>query len=156
MKHINGLIFVLAIIVAIAIGAHCQDQDELLKTPAVLSTIAQLHSHTFNASEDKTEWSSIINEDGTVSTPYSSHDWSSNHLTVQIGSTKAILHSHPTGTAPQPSQGDLATAKKCGIPNYEISFYYIYVAESDGKTVRKVANLSTGKHGVLVIQWVKP
>jgi hypothetical protein len=33
MKHINGLIFVLAMIVAIAIGAHCQDQDELLKTP---------------------------------------------------------------------------------------------------------------------------
>jgi hypothetical protein len=60
MKHINGLIFVLAMIVAIAIGAHCQDQDELLKTPAVLSTIAQLHSHTFSVFEDKTEWSSMV------------------------------------------------------------------------------------------------
>ena len=33
MKHINGLIFVLAMIVAVAIAAHCQDQDELLKHP---------------------------------------------------------------------------------------------------------------------------
>jgi hypothetical protein len=39
MKHINGLIFVLAMIVAVAIAAHCQDQDELLKTPAVRQEI---------------------------------------------------------------------------------------------------------------------
>jgi len=149
------ILTVLAIWAGALTYAHGQtDPDALIKTPAVLAAIGELHSHTFTAGVDKTEYSIVIRADGSPSKPQSSHDWSSNHLTVAIGSDLAIVHSHPTGTAPQPSEWDLIAAKRCGIRNYEVSFYYIYVAEPDGKTIRKVANLSTGKHGILVIKWL--
>ena len=38
-------------------------------------------------------------------------------------------------------------------PNYEISAYHIYVAEPDGKTVRKVADIEQGKHNTINIKW---
>lgn len=132
--------------------AHGQSEDEMLKTPAVLDAINELHAHTHLAGYDKAEWSFVIRQDGTPSKPQSSHEFSQNHLSVAIGSDRAIIHSHPDGTSPQPSNGDLIAAKHCKVPNYEISGYHIYVAEPDGKTIRKVADIEQAKHGV-VIHW---
>ena len=137
------------------IYAHGQvmAKDMLIRTPTVIAAITELHSHTHLGGMDKTEWSVVVRADGTPSKPYSSHDWSSNHLTVRIGSDLAIIHSHPDGTAPYPSQSDQNAAKQCHIPNYEISAYHIYVAEPDGKTVRKVADIEQGKHNTINIKW---
>ena len=137
------------------IYAHGQvmAEDMLIRTPTVIAAITELHSHTHLGGMDKTEWSVVVRADGTPSKPYSSHDWASNHLTVRIGSDLAIIHSHPDGTAPYPSQSDQNAAKQCHIPNYEISAYHIYVAEPDGKTVRKVADIEQGKHNTINIKW---
>jgi proteasome lid subunit RPN8/RPN11 len=137
------------------IYAHGQvmAEDMLIRTPTVIAAITDLHSRIHQGGVDKTEWSFVVRADGTPSKPQSSHDYAANHLTVALGSDRAIVHSHPDGTAPFPSDADSAAAKKCRIPNYVVSGYHIYVAEPDGKTVRKVADIEQGKHNTINIKW---
>ena len=52
-------------------------------------------------------------------------------MRVHRGDT-AIVHTHPFGTSPSPSDGDVAIAVKLGIPNYVLSYYALWVAMPDG------------------------
>jgi hypothetical protein len=144
-SYLNGvwLLFVLA--------GMAHGQDEVLKTPAVLAQIKEIHTCcTFGPS--KTETSFRVTADGTPSNPASSNDYLKN--TMRVYSTDlAIVHSHPMAGDPRPSPGDIATARSIGKPNYEVSLYAIWVTEGDG-TVRKVATLKSGKHGVLIVTFL--
>jgi hypothetical protein len=150
-KLVPYLLWLIFILICICGGELAYGQDEVVQTPQVEAQILKLHDHT-NTGSDKTEWSFVIQRDGTPSALYSSHDYSKNVLTVKIDNDLAIVHSHPTATSPQPSQGDIDTAKKCRMPNYEVSLYAIWVAEPSGK-VRKAAEIEFGKHGRVIIHW---
>ncbi len=127
-------------------------QDAILKTPSVMAAINVLHSHTLS-SFDKIEYSFVVRADGTPSKPQTSHDYFSNYLTIIPGSDKAIVHSHPMATSPQPSNGDFDAAKKLGGPNYEVSLYAIWVAEPNGRG-HKVADIEMGKHGKIIVKFL--
>jgi hypothetical protein len=69
--------------------------------------------------------------------------------------SSAIIHTHPNGIDPLPSEDDYKTAKKSGKPNFVMSAGSIYVAMPNGdvKHPVKVADISYGKHGKLNIKW---
>ena len=78
------------------------------------------------------------------------------HATATIPSdSQAIIHTHPAGQDPMPSDDDYATATKTGKPNFVMSGSAIYVAMPGGsrKNPVKVADISHGKGGKLNIKW---
>jgi hypothetical protein len=132
-------------------------QDDVLKTPAVQAQMSRLYAEalgtflpTTNGLTRKAELSFTVNVDGTPGPITSSGDWASDFLRVQHSDT-AIVHTHPFGTHPRPSDGDIAIAVKLGIPNYELSHYALWVSMPDG-TSHKVADVQW-KHGQLVLKY---
>ena len=77
------------------------------------------------------------------------------HATATIPSdSQAIIHTHPAGQDPLPSDADYATATKIGKPNFVMSGSAIYVAMPGGsrKNPVKVADIKPGKGGKLAIK----
>ena len=78
------------------------------------------------------------------------------HATATIPSdSQAIIHTHPAGQDPLPSDADYATATKIGKPNFVMTKDAIYVAMPGGSTKNpiKVADIKPGKGGKLNIKW---
>ena len=131
-------------------------QDNVLKTPAVQAQMSKLYADalmsfvpTTNGLTRKAELSFTLSADGAPGLIRSSHDWARDFVRVQHGDT-AIVHTHPFGTAPRPSDRDIAIAMKLGIPNYVLSCYALWVAMPDG-TVAQVAAVQW-KHGQLALK----
>jgi hypothetical protein len=59
---------------------------------------------------------------------------SAHYVGVIPAGTVAIAHTHPF-QAEQPSKGDIAQAKKIGLPIYVISRWSLYVAEPSGEVI---------------------
>ena|ERR1700723_990443 len=137
------------------------DKYAMLKTPVVHAQMTELYKqahHTMmpqlgGVQTPRAEYSFLINKDGTV-TPVETSG-TNNHNTMTITpDTAAIVHTHPLGTDPKPSDvpgGDTTVSKDNGIPNYALSLDALWVANTDG-TVTHVADVSW-KHNDLVIKW---
>jgi len=97
----------------------------------------------------KTELSFTVSADGTPGLVSSSHDWARDVVRVHHGDT-AIVHTHPFGTDPRPSDSDVAIAVKLGIPIFVLSRGALWVAIPDG-TSYKVADVQW-EHGQLVLK----
>jgi hypothetical protein len=131
-------------------------EDEPLKMGAVQARMSKLYADalptfvsTTSGSTRKAEWSFTVHGDGTPGAITSSGDWARNFLRVQQGDT-LIVHTHPFGTAPRPSECDTAIAVKLGIPNYELSRGAVWVAMPNG-TSHKIADVQW-KHGQLILK----
>ena len=152
--HLIG--FLLWFVCVVAALSH--GQDEILKNPAVLAQVKDIHesgcSDVFLGTFGPlmTEYSFRITADGTPSKTESSHEFASNTMRV-YNTDLAIVHSHPMAGDPRPSPGDITTATHIRRSNYEVSLYAIWVAEGNG-TVRKVATLKSGKHGALIVTFL--
>lgn len=151
MKSFLRLCYILAVLMNTAFA-----QDDLLKMPAVQAQMSKLYAvarNTFvpttNGLTRKAELSFTVNVKGTADPITSSGDWASDFRRVQHNDT-AIVHTHPFGTDPRPSDVDNAVAVKLGIPIYELSHYALWVAMPDG-TSHKVADVQW-KHGRLVLK----
>ena len=155
MKSFFRLFCILARLMSAAFG-----QGNIVKTPAVQAQMSKLYANarqsfvpTTNGLTRKTELSFTLSADGVPSQVGSSHDWTHDSVRVHRGDT-AIVHTHPYGTAPRPSDGDVAIAVKLGIPNYVLSCYAMWVAMPDGE-VAQVADVQWG-HGRLVLKQRTP
>ncbi|HLX83803.1 MAG TPA: phage portal protein [Terriglobales bacterium] len=128
-------------------GAH-----ELLKTAAVHDQLTKLYAEASPSyhGTDKIEHSFTVDGAGQPRNIQSSHDSAKSSVTVHPGD-KTIVHSHPNGTDPKPSDADIAIAKQFGIPNYELSHNQLWVANPDGTTA-KVGDVSWS-NGDLDIKW---
>jgi hypothetical protein len=130
--------------------------DEALKMRAVQAPMSKLYADalrtfvpTTNGSTRKAEWSFTVHADGTPGPITSSGDWARNFLRVHQSDT-AIVHTHPFGTDPRPSECDTAIAVKLGIPNYELSRGAVWVAMPNG-TSHKISDVQW-KHGQVVLK----
>lgn len=151
MKSFLRLCCILAVLISTTFA-----QDDVLKMAAVQDQMSKLYADarntfvpTTNGLTRKAELSFTVNVKGTADRITSSGDWASDFRRVQHNDT-AIVHTHPLGTDPRPSDGDNAAAVKLGIPIYELSHYALWVAMPDG-TSHKVANVQW-KHGRLVLK----
>jgi proteasome lid subunit RPN8/RPN11 len=54
----------------------------------------------------------------------------------------AIVHTHPQRMDRKPSDGDIALARRLGLPNYVLSRYGIYAAEPSGEVVPVVEQMN--------------
>jgi len=131
-------------------------QDDVLKTPAVQAQMRKLYADalqsfvpTTNGLTRKTELSFTVSADGAPGLVSSSHDWARDFVLVRNGDT-AIVHTHPFGIAPHPSDVDVAIAVKLGTPDYVLSRSALWVAMPDG-TSHKVADVQW-KRGRLVLK----
>ena len=153
MKHIIRIAFwtsalaVMFIVFAVAAFA----QDAVLQVPAVQAQMAQLYKQAAGSymTSDRIEYSFTVDITGQPRAITSSHDSMKNYVKFFVGDL-AIIHTHPNGADPRPSDGDVVTAKKCGVPNYELSQSALWVAMPDG-TSHKVGDVSL-HHGVLEIK----
>jgi hypothetical protein len=150
VKSFLRLFCILALLTNAAIA-----QDDLWKTPAVRAQMSRLYAralHTFipttNGLTRKTESSFTINAGGAPESITSSADWACDVLRVRHGDV-AIVHTHPFGTTPGPSDGDTAIAARLGIAIYTLSHYALWVALPDG-TSHKIADVQW-KGGQLVL-----
>ena len=155
MKSFFRLFCVLAPLMSAAFG-----QANVVKTPAFQAQMSKLYANarqsfvpTPNGLTRKTELSFTLSADGAPSEVGSSHDWAHDSVRVHRGDT-AIVHTHPFGTAPRPSDGDVAIAVKLGIPNYVLSCHALWVAMPDGE-VAQVADVQW-RHGQLVFKQRAP
>jgi hypothetical protein len=155
VKSFFRLFCILAPFMSAAFG-----QGNLVKTPAVQAQMSKLYANarqsfvpTTNGLTRKTELSFTLSADGAPNQVGSSHDWTRDSVRVHRGDT-AIVHTHPFGTAPRPSDGDVAIAVKLGIPNYVLSCYAMWVAMPDGE-VAQVADVQW-RHGQLVLKQRAP
>ena len=155
MKSFFRLFCILAPLMSAAFG-----QGNIVKTPAVQAQMSKLYANalqsfvpTTNGLTRKTELSFTLSAEGAPSQVCSSHDWAHDSLRVQRGDT-AIVHTHPFGTAPRPSDRDVAIAVKLGIPNYVLSCHALWVAMPDGE-VAQVAYVQW-RHGHLVFKQRAP
>ena len=151
MKSFLRLCCILAVLMNAAFA-----QDDVLKMPAVQDQMSKLYAdarYTFvpttNGLTRKAELSFTVNVKGTADPITSSGAWASDFRRVQHGDT-AIVHTHPFGRDPRPSDCDNAAAVKLGIPIYELSRYALWVAMPDG-TSHKVADVQW-QHGRLVLK----
>jgi hypothetical protein len=131
-------------------------EDEALKTRVVQARMSKLYADalpafvpTTNGSTRKTEWSFTVHADGRPGPVTSSGDRARNFLRVQQSDT-VVVHTHPFGTGPRPSECDTAIAVKLGIPNYELSRGAVWVAMPNG-TSHKIAVVQW-KHGQLILK----
>lgn len=131
-------------------------QSDILKAPCVQAQMSKLYADALryfvpagNGLAWKAERSFVVNLDGAPGPITSSGDWARDFLRVQQHDS-AIIHTHPFGTAPSPSEADSALAAKLGIPVYELSHYVLWVAMPDG-TSHKVADVRW-QHGRLVFK----
>src|ERR1019366_3619131 len=96
-------------------------QNDVLQVPTVQAQMAQLYKQAagtyFSTSSDHTEYSFTVDATGQPRAITSSHDSMKNYLKFFTGDL-AIIHTHPHGADPRPSDGDIITAKRCGVPNY--------------------------------------
>lgn len=155
MKSFVRRFCILASLMSAAFG-----QGNVVKTPAVQAQMSKLYANarqsfvpTTNGLTRKTELSFTLSADGAPNPVGSSHDWAHDSVRVHRGDT-AIVHTHPFGTAPRPSAGDVAIAVKLGIPNYVLSGYALWVAMPDGE-VAQVADVQW-RHGQLVLKQRTP
>jgi HK97 family phage portal protein len=135
-----------------ATGGSGAGSHDLLKTPAVHTGMTDLYKQAGNSymGTDKQEHSFTVDANGKPSAITSSHSSAANTLTVTKGD-QAIVHSHPKGTDPRPSEADIAIAKSEGIPNYELSRDELWVANPDGTTA-KLGDVSW-KNNEVSIKW---
>jgi proteasome lid subunit RPN8/RPN11 len=130
---------------------------DLLKTPAVHDGLKNLYTTAGDSYQgaNKQEHSITIDKEGNPSEIATSHDSSKTTVSVHKENGKvtdqAIIHTHPKGTDPHPSDADVQIAKKTGIPNYELSQNQLWVANPDGSTA-KVADVEW-KNNDLSIKW---
>lgn len=155
MKSSFSLFCIVAPLMSAAFG-----QDNVVRSPAVRAQISKLYANarqsfvpTTNGLTRKTELSFTLSADGTPNQVGSSHDWTHDSVRVHRGDT-AIVHTHPFGTAPRPSDGDVAIAVKLGIPNYVLSCCAMWVAMPDGE-VAQVADVQWS-HGQLLLKQRAP
>ena len=155
MKSFFRLFCIFSPLISAAFG-----QGNIVKTPAIQAQMSKLYANalqsfvpTTNGLTRKTELSFTLSADGAPNQVRSSHDWAHDSLRVHRGDT-AIVHTHPFGTAPRPSDGDVAIAVKLGIPNYVLSCYALWVAMPDGE-VAQVAYVQW-RHGQLVFKQKAP
>jgi hypothetical protein len=101
------------------------------------------------------EYSFTVNKDGTVTTVTTSDQDRHNEVTIDAGTTAAIVHTHPgpgnVESTVQPSHDDIALAQSTGIPDYVLSINELWVANTNG-SIAKLADVSM-KHGDLVFKW---
>jgi len=131
-------------------------QDDVLKTPAVQARMSKLYADalqsfvpTTNGLTRKTELSFTLSADRAPGRVGSSHDWARDFVLVRDGDI-AIVHTHPFGVAPSPSDVDVAIAVKLAIPDYVLSRSALWVALPDG-TSHKVADVQW-KRGQIVLK----
>lgn len=106
----------------------------------LLLVLQQVGQRGASAFFDQMEAAAFIvqNADGTCSAV----SWAANTAGVRTArfvgeippGTIAIAHTHPF-TAEVPSRGDIAQAKRIGLPIYTISQWSLYVAEPSGDVV---------------------
>lgn len=151
MKTFLGLFCILALLTSVSFA-----EDEGLKKRAVRARMSKLYAGalpsfapTTNGSTRKAEWSFTVHADGTPGPITSSTDWARNSLRVQQ-SDSAIVHTHPFGTDPRPSESDTAIAVNLGIPNYVLSRGAVWVAMPNG-TSHKIADVQW-THGQLILK----
>ena len=129
------------------------DKHAVLKTQAVHAQMGVMYkkaAHTMMGNPTHEEYSFTVNADGSVTPITTSGTANSNSVTVPAG-TQAIIHTHPAGTKPTPSEGDVLAAQKANCPNYALSQHELWVANPDGTTA-KVGDIDF-KKGDLVIKW---
>jgi HK97 family phage portal protein len=133
-------------------GSGGASAHPLITTTDAHTQMANLYNSASSgySGQDKMEHSFTIDGSGKPRAIQSSHSNSSNSVTVHPGD-KAIVHTHPKGTDPKPSDADVAIAVKFGIPNYAMSADVIWVANPDGTTA-KVGDVSW-QHGDLDIKF---
>ena len=141
-------------------GKAGTEKHSVINTPAVHAKMGELYKkaeHTFmksGAVGGHAEYSFTVNKDGTMSDITSSGTANANAVTI-TADTEAIIHTHPVGTMPSPSPGDVTAATACGCSNYELSQNALWVAEPGGASGgTKIGDIEM-KHGELVIKPVK-
>src|ERR1700728_3777942 len=113
---------------------------DYLDRPSTLAQIRQMYSDsgsTFAPSKlgiDMPERIVPIDKQGNLGSNSSSSterdSAGGNRTSARVPRTSmAVIHSHPYGTGPQPSDADYDAAKKLNAPNFELSQGAIYVAE---------------------------
>jgi len=139
---------------------------ELVDTPEMASGINRLYKSaqpSFARQTGQNRLPEILEPIGTSGTLGASTEGDRNQMSSGGMRTIAaipndslgIMHSHPYGEAPQPSDQDYVTAKKLNRPNYEISANELYVAEPDSgnrNNPTKIADLRYNK-GQLQYNW---
>jgi proteasome lid subunit RPN8/RPN11 len=140
----------LALFLFLACYANCQTAEPAIGSPAVQAQMYRLYSAAAASyfGQTSVEFSFTVDAAGSPREVTSSNERDTNHLLFYPGD-RAIVHTHPKGTDPRPSDGDIATAKKCGVPNYELSVSELWVATPDGK-YHRVGSVRV-KHGVLEV-----
>ena len=120
-------------------------------TPEVLNQMSKMYEQATPSymGYGKVEFHFTVHADGTPSPVTSAHAYAKDTVRVEVGD-HAIFHTHPKGCPPQPSPGDVATARAAVIPNYVLSQYALWVAMPDG-TVTRVGSVIE-KHGHIVVQ----
>jgi proteasome lid subunit RPN8/RPN11 len=105
---------------------------------------------TFLSNHEKQEFSYTIDRNGTESDIKSDHDWTRNVVAVD-NDTVAVVHTHPNGTSPEPSQGDRAAATNSGIDVYTLSQHELWVAHPYAKRAEKIGEV-IWEHGHIRIK----
>lgn len=128
------------------------DSHSVIRTQAVHDGMSKLYDKAGSSfmGQNSEEHSFTVDANGNPSEITTSKRERGNTVTVTKGD-QAIVHTHPKSGKPEPSEGDIAVAKRTGIPNYSLSKNELWVANPDGSTAH-VADVQW-KHGQLDIKW---
>jgi hypothetical protein len=64
----------------------------------------------------------------------------------------AVIHTHPYGTGPMPTDADYRIADTLHVPNFELSAAALYVAMPQSHKAVYVAEVRSS-HGRIIIKW---
>lgn len=135
---------------------------DYLDRPATQAALEKLYSvaqNSFNPySKDQAEHLIALGQTGDTAMSSTAAAGDVRKLVTAIpDDAMAIVHTHPSTATPVPSPKDYQTATQTGKPNFVISKGAIYVAmpgtDPNTKNHVKVADVTTGKHGKLNINW---
>jgi len=138
------------LILSPALAAAPVQTAPILRTPTVHRQVTALYIRALVTfmTDDGTEYAFTFDVNGQVSDIQSSYEHDRTVVTIST-STVGVVHTHPRGCSPRPSEQDITVARDAGIDNYVLSEYALWVAHLDGR-VEKVGNV-TLKRGDLLI-----